>query len=154
MKIGTYTRGRGYLRRGKWIGGERFVSGRGECVCVKDPDPLHDWRPCSSRAPWQRWGTCRLLAETASKIWNTMQRVWRSWNDWINDHWQYYADGSSGTYSVHRACVGIDLMWWSWELSLSSWYLRSFSVDSPPPFLPVLFSFPGESNLFNIFIIL
>jgi hypothetical protein len=26
---------RGYLRRGKWIGGEKFVSGRGEWVCVK-----------------------------------------------------------------------------------------------------------------------
>ena len=27
--------GRGYLRREKWIGGERFVSGRSECVRVK-----------------------------------------------------------------------------------------------------------------------
>jgi hypothetical protein len=27
--------GRGYLRRGKWRGGERSVSERGECVCVK-----------------------------------------------------------------------------------------------------------------------
>ena len=26
---------RGYLRREKWRGGERFVSGRGECVRVK-----------------------------------------------------------------------------------------------------------------------
>jgi len=26
---------RGYLSKGKWIGGERFVSGRGECVHVK-----------------------------------------------------------------------------------------------------------------------
>ena len=25
----------GYLRRGKWRGGERFVSARGECVHVK-----------------------------------------------------------------------------------------------------------------------
>jgi len=25
--------GRGYLRRGNWIGDERFVSGRGECTC-------------------------------------------------------------------------------------------------------------------------
>ena len=24
---------RGYLRRGKWRGGERFVSGMGECAC-------------------------------------------------------------------------------------------------------------------------
>ncbi len=24
--------GRGYLRKGKWSGGERFVSGKGECV--------------------------------------------------------------------------------------------------------------------------
>jgi hypothetical protein len=34
----THTRwsgGRGYLRRGKWIRNEKFVSGRGECVCVK-----------------------------------------------------------------------------------------------------------------------
>ena len=29
-------RSEGYLvRRGKWIGGERFVSGRGECASVK-----------------------------------------------------------------------------------------------------------------------
>jgi len=27
--------GRGYLRRGKWIGDERFVSERGECASVK-----------------------------------------------------------------------------------------------------------------------
>ena len=27
--------GRGYLRREKWIGGERIVRARGECVCVK-----------------------------------------------------------------------------------------------------------------------
>ena len=26
---------KGYLRRGKWRRGEKFVSGRGECVCVK-----------------------------------------------------------------------------------------------------------------------
>jgi hypothetical protein len=27
--------GRGYRRRGKWIRGERFVSGKGECVHEK-----------------------------------------------------------------------------------------------------------------------
>ncbi len=25
----------GYLRRGKWIRDEKFVSGRGECVCLE-----------------------------------------------------------------------------------------------------------------------
>ena len=30
-----WSRGRGYLRRGKWIGGERFVSVRVECASVK-----------------------------------------------------------------------------------------------------------------------
>ena len=25
----------GYVRRGKWIRDEMFVSGRGECICVK-----------------------------------------------------------------------------------------------------------------------
>jgi hypothetical protein len=30
-----WRQGRGYLRRGKWSGGERVVIGRGECVHVK-----------------------------------------------------------------------------------------------------------------------
>ena len=39
-KVGglTHTRwivGRGYLRNWKWIGGERVVIGRGECVLVR-----------------------------------------------------------------------------------------------------------------------
>ncbi len=53
----VYTRwsgGRGDLRRGKWIGFERFVSGRGEFVCVKPEDVISMSKTDKSRGKGRR----------------------------------------------------------------------------------------------------
>ena len=50
--------GRGYLRRGKKIGYERFESVRGECVRVKLLEHHHGYFKVNMLWPWQG---CRNL---------------------------------------------------------------------------------------------